>query len=149
MRKKWSEAVSIGFYIILAVDFVLSVVLSVLVGINLLPIMDARDLTGALIGVDGAILGFMITIFALYFTHNMSEGMKELLKKYGFYWQIPKDMIRSVILLTVSILCAIVSYFIQSIAQNIIIMLSIVQFFSGLALALYVTLRFFTILKHQ
>lgn len=149
MRPKFTEAKSLGFYIILSIDLIISATLATLVGTHIVNMSDAGALVGALIGVDGAMLGFMITIFALYFTYNMPDGVKELLKKHGFYTQIPRDMVRSIIILTISLVSAIVSYFLNNVAHDVIVAISIVQFIGGLALALYVTFRFFIVLKHQ
>lgn len=149
MRSKYTEAKSLGFYIILGIDIILTALLAALVGTHILCISDANALVGALIGADGAMIGFMITIFAFYFTYNMPESVKERLKLHGFYTQIPRDMIRSVIILAISIVCAIVSYFVQDILCSIIIILSITQFLGGLSVALYVTLRCFKILRAQ
>lgn len=149
MRKKGTEAKSIGFYVIIISDIVVSLLISLLIGFNILSISNLDTLVGALLGVEGALLGFMITIFALYFTYDMPEELKKGLERHGFYTQVPRDMIRCIVVFAVSMIISISSFFIQGLAQSIIVGLAITQFLCGLALLIFVTMRFFMIVRKK
>ena len=147
MRKKGTEAKSVGFYVIASIDGVLSIALGLLLGFNVLCLSAWESLNGALISIEGALIGFMITIFALYFTYSMSDTLKERLIAHGFYWQLPRDMLKNIVIFAIGIVSSIVVYFVPSLVKSILIGVSIVQLLSGLALSIFVTIRFFMIVK--
>lgn len=149
MREKGTEAKSVGFYIILIIDILLSLTMALLIGFEVLVVGSIEALNAALLGAEGALIGFMITIFALYFTYDMPEKLKAGLIAHGFYWQLPRDMIRCVVIFAIGITLSIISYFTASLAQSIIVGISILQLLSGLALSIYVTIRFFMIVKKK
>lgn len=147
MRLKYTEAKSIMSLVTLCVSLAMTIALSFLVGFEIIPMPEENDLTNAIVGGATALIGFMIAVFTMYFTYKMPERIEESLKMHGYYYQVPRNMIHSMIFLAVSLCVAIVSYFLQSIARNILVIIAVVQFVAGIVMAVFVTVRFFMLIK--
>ena len=147
MRPKYTEAKSLMSLITLCVNLAITVILSLLVGFGKMPMPEENDLTNAIVGGATALVGFMIAVFTMYFTYKMPERIEESLKRHGYYYQVPRNMIHSMLFLAVSIFTAIASYFLQNTARNIFVVVSAVQFVAGIVLAVFVTARFFMLIK--
>ncbi|MCL2848273.1 MAG: hypothetical protein FWE13_05995 [Firmicutes bacterium] len=152
-RKRGEEAISIGFYITIGIMSLLTVIAIILYFLLGYTIQLDSSILGAIIGVAGALIGFLITLFALYFSFGMKEELKSILIEYGFYKQIPKDILRTVFIYAFSLLLAIVSYFFNN-SENLSIIkvydtltiLTISFFICAIFMTIFIVVRFFKII---
>ncbi len=147
MRKKYTEAKSVMFFWTLGVSIVSTIALAVLTGFAIIPVPDSNELTSAIVGGDTALIGFMIAAFTMYFTYKMPEHIEARLRRHGFYHYVPRNIIYCILFLAVSLCTAIASFFLECIVRNVLVIVATAQFVTGVVMAVFVTTRFYMLLK--
>lgn len=146
-RKRFEEAKSLGFYLISAIFFVLVLVSIMILSFTKPQITISENLITSIIAAAGAMLAVSIAVFTLYFNFSFSEHVKSILLQYGFYFQLPRDMLRSASIFGICIFVSIVSFFVQGKMNFIIDCCSILCLLYGISVLIYATIRFLKIIK--
>lgn len=149
MRPKYTEAKPAMFYITLGVSSITTIALSILVGLGKMPVPHENDLTHAIVGGATVLIGFIVAVFTMYFTYKMPEHIEDRMKRHGFYYQLPRNMIHCTVFLAVSLFIAVISYFLQDIARSIFVIIATAQFVTGIVMTVFVTVRFFMVIKAE
>ncbi len=149
MRKRYQEAKSLGFYVILFTALVVFLSMFIWIITTNREITLEKEIFSAIIGAAGGLIGFVATIFALYFTFNINAQVKEILLQDGFYMQVPRDMIRTACIFGLSIVSSIICYMVVGVTFSIFSIFAILSFITGLILTVYFLSRFFKIMKRN
>ena len=107
----------------------------------------SKDLTTALLTTDGIFIGFTISALGIYYSIPLREEIKTALVKQGYYKQVSKNFIISVVGFSVSMLCSIVimCFSVNNIFVNILTAFEVSSFIASLILLILTSINFFKI----
>lgn len=146
-RKRFEEAKSLGFYIISFVYLVAIIVGTILSIVYKTNYCVSESVVTAVIGAAGAMLAVAVAVFTLYFSFNFHEEVKNILIEDGFYFQLPRDMMRSSIIFGLCIVVSIMSFFFKKTVNFIFCLYSIITLLWGITLLIFVICRFLKVIK--
>lgn len=146
-RKRYEEAKSIGFYVVSAVFAILMVIGIILTFVLKIDYEIEKDVITSIIAAAAAMLAVAVAVFTLYFGFNFHEEVKNILLEYGFYFQLPKDMIRTATIFGLCILISIISFFLKGVLNFLFALLSILTLIWGIAVLIFVICRFWKVIK--
>ena len=146
-RKRFEEAKSVGFYIVSAI-FVLLMIIGAILTLTLkIDFKIATDVITSIIAAAAAMLAVAVAVFTLYFGFNFHEEVKSILLEFGFYFQLPKDMIRASAIFGVCILNSIISFFLKRVLNFLFSLFSILTLLWGIVVLIFVMCRFWKVIK--
>jgi len=146
-RKRFEEAKSLGFYIISLVFLFLIIIGTVLTLIFKIDFKISTNVLTAIISAAGTMLAVAVAVFTLYFGFNFHEEVKNILLEFGFYFQLPKDMLRSAAIFGICIVVSIISFFLKKVANFLFGIYSILTLLWGITLLVFVIFRFLKVIK--
>lgn len=109
--------------------------------------ITSKDLTTALLTTDGIFIGFTISALGIYYSIPLREEIKTALVKQGYYKQVSKNFITSVVGFSVSMLCSIIimCFSVNNIFVNILTAFEVSSFIASLILLILTSINFFKI----
>lgn len=109
--------------------------------------ITSKDLTSALLTTDGIFIGFTISALGIYYSIPLRDEIKTALVKQGYYKQVSKNFIISVVGFSISMLSSIIimCFSINNIFVNILTALEVSSFIASLVLLILTSINFFKI----
>lgn len=111
-----------------------------------------EDIPNAILTTAGIFIGFLISALGIYYSIPLSPEVKKSLKEQGYYEQISRNYVISLIVFFICILINVTQLCIYKVINNLIYlhysnMFSVASFVFGLALCVVNSVNFFKIMK--
>ena len=116
--------------------------------------ITSEDIQNSILTTSGIFIGFIIAALGIYYSIPINNDVKKALKEQGYYYQISRNFIVSLISFFIgSVSCivamSITSMFSIDILTHLMNSLILSIFIFGLILCVFTSVNFFKVVKHN